>query len=77
MTRRIIGHKKLSLKLQGGRIRKLPGILYIHALAKNQMYVSKLDDAGVKTVFEKETCKMIQGALVLIQGFQIGTLYKL
>ena len=38
---------------------------------------SKLDDAGVKTVFEKDTCKMVQGALVLMRGVRIGTLYKL
>eukprot|EP00253_Pinus_taeda_P036710 PITA_36710 len=32
---------------------------------------------GVKTVFEEDTCKMVRGALVLILGVQIGTLYKL
>ena len=39
--------------------------------------ISKLDDAGVKTMFEKDTYKMVRGALVLMQGVQIGTLYKL
>ena len=28
-------------------------------------------------MFEKDTCKMVQGALILMQGVQIGTLYKL
>jgi len=36
-----------------------------------------MDDAGVKTLFEKDTCKMVQGALVLMWGVRIGTLYKL
>ena len=36
-----------------------------------------MDDAGVKIMFEKDTCKMVQGALVLMRGVQIGTLYKL
>ena len=74
---RIIGCGKLKLKLQGGRVRMLPGVLHIPALAKNLISVSKLDDAGVKTVFKKDTCKMVRGALILMRGVRIGTLYKL
>ena len=33
-----------------------------------------MDDAGVKTVFEKDACKMVRGALVLMRGFRTGTL---
>ena len=36
-----------------------------------------MDDVGVKTVFEKDACKMVQGALVLMWRVWIGTLYKL
>ena len=74
---RIIGHGKVKLKLQGGRVRTLPGVLHIPALARNLISVSKLDDACVKTVFEKDTCKMVRGALILMRGVWIGTLYKL
>eukprot|EP00253_Pinus_taeda_P017108 PITA_17108 len=74
---RIIGRGKVKLKLQGGRVRTLPCVLHIPALARNLISVSKLDDAGVKTVFEKDTCKMVRGALVLMRGVRIGTLYKL
>eukprot|EP00253_Pinus_taeda_P013028 PITA_13028 len=74
---RIIGRGKVKLKLQGGRVRTLPGVLHIPALARNIISVSKLDDAGVKTVFEKDTCKMVRGALVLMRGVRIVTLYKL
>ena len=63
--------------MQGGRVKTFPGVLHIPALVGNLISVSKLDDAGVKIVFEKDTCKMVQGALVLMQGVQIGTLYKL
>ena len=35
-----------------------------------------MDDVGVKIVFEKDTYKMVLGALVLMQGIRIGTLYK-
>eukprot|EP00253_Pinus_taeda_P021051 PITA_21051 len=56
---RIVGRGKVKLKLQGGRVRTLPGVLHIPALARNLISLSKLDDAGVKTVFEKDTCKMV------------------
>eukprot|EP00253_Pinus_taeda_P010979 PITA_10979 len=74
---RIIGRVKVRSKLQGGRVRTLPGVLHIPALARNLISVSELDDAGIKIVFEKDTCKMVRGALVLMPGVQIGTLYKL
>eukprot|EP00253_Pinus_taeda_P035023 PITA_35023 len=74
---RIVGRGKVKLKLQSGRVRTLPSVLHIPALARNLVSVSKLDDAGVKTVFEKDTCKMVWGALVLMSGVRIGTLYKL
>jgi len=52
---RIVGCRKVKLKLQGGRVRTLPSVLNITALAINLISVSKLDDAGVKTMFEKDT----------------------
>jgi hypothetical protein len=60
-----------------GRIRTLPGFCTFQRLARNLIYVSKMDDAGVKIVFEKETCKMVRGEMVLMRGVQNGTLYKL
>jgi len=74
---KIVGRRKFKLKLQGGRIRTLLSVLNILALARNLISVSKLDDAGVKTVFKKGTCKMVRGEKVYMQGFWIGTLYKL
>ena len=56
---RIVGCGKVKLKLQGGRIRTLAGVLHIPVLARNLISVSKMDDASVKTVFEKDTCKMV------------------
>eukprot|EP00253_Pinus_taeda_P010178 PITA_10178 len=74
---RIVGRGKVKLKLQGGRVRTLLGVLHIPPLARNLISISRLDDAGVKIVFEKDTYKMVQGALVLMRGVQIGTLNKL
>jgi hypothetical protein len=65
------------LRLIDGRIRTLPGVLHIPGLARNLIYVRKMDDAGVKTIFEKETCRMVRGAMVLLKGVRFGTLYKL
>eukprot|EP00253_Pinus_taeda_P006102 PITA_06102 len=57
---RIVGCGKVKLKLQGGRVRTFLGVLHIPALARNLIFVSKLDDAGVKIVFEKDTYKMVR-----------------
>jgi len=71
---RIVGCRKVKLKLQGGRVKTLPSVLHIPALARNLIYVSKLDDAGVKTMFEKDTYKMVRGVFVFMWGVCIGTL---
>jgi hypothetical protein len=60
-----------------GTIRTLLGVLHILGLARNLIFVSKMDDASVKTMFENETCRMVQGAMVLLKGVRIGSLYKL
>jgi hypothetical protein len=60
-----------------GRIRTLPSVLHIPSLARNLIYVRKMDNAGVKTMFEKETCMMVQGVLVLLNGVRFENMYKL
>jgi hypothetical protein len=65
------------LRLIYGRIRTLPSVLHIPGLARNLISVSKMDDAGIKTIFEKETYRMVRGAMVLLKGVRFGTLYKL
>ena len=59
------------------RVNQILELLHIPAFARNLISVSNIDDAGVKTVFEKYTCNMVRGALVLMWGVCIGTLYKL
>jgi hypothetical protein len=58
-TTRIIAQGKVKLRLIDGRIRTLPCVLHIPGLAKNLIFVSKMNDAGVKKIFEKETCRMV------------------
>jgi len=73
----IMGHGKVKLQLKDGRIRTLPRVLHIPELTRNLIYVSKMSDVGVHTMFEKETCKMIQGAIVLMTRVCNETLYML
>ena len=46
-------------------------------MARNLISVSKMEDAGVKTIFEKGTCRMVRGAMVLMKGVCFGILYKI
>jgi hypothetical protein len=77
LTTRIIGWGKLKLRLIDGRIRTLLGVLHILGLARNSISIRKMDDVGEKTIFKKETCRMVQGEMVLLKGVWFGTLYKL
>jgi hypothetical protein len=52
-------------------------VLHIPGLEINLIYVSKMSDASVHTLFQKDSCKMVRGAMVLMKGVQIGTLHKL
>lgn len=36
-----------------------------------------MGDVGMHIVFEKDICKMVWGAMVLMRGVQIWTMYKL
>jgi hypothetical protein len=58
----------VKLRLIDRRIRTLPGVFHIQGLARNLIYARKMDDAGVKTIFEKETHRMVRGAMVLLKG---------
>jgi hypothetical protein len=51
--------------------------MHIPGLARNLISVRKMDDAGVKTIFEKKTCRMVRGAMMLLKGIRFGNLYKL
>jgi hypothetical protein len=75
-TAKIMGRGRVKLLLKDGRIRTLPRVLHIPKLARSLISISKLDDAGVNTVFGKNTCKMVRGEMVLMRGFRCGTLYK-
>lgn len=39
------------------------------------IYISKMVDEGVQTLFEKGTCKMVKVEMVLVRGIRVGTMY--
>jgi hypothetical protein len=77
LTTKILGCGRVKLLLKDGRIKNLPGVLHIPKLARRLISISNMEDARVDTIFGKGTCKMVQGAMVLMRGVQCGTLYKL
>ena len=54
-TTKILGRGRVKLLLKYGRIRTLPGVLHIPKLARSLISISKMEDAGVDTVFGKGT----------------------
>jgi hypothetical protein len=58
-TTKIIGRGKFKMRLIDRRIRTLSGVIHIPGFARNLIYVRKMDDAGVKPIFENETYRMV------------------
>jgi len=56
---KIMGRGRVNLLLKDGRMRTLPKFFHIPDLSRSSIYVSKLDDAGVDTLLENGTCKMV------------------
>lgn len=54
----IIGQGKDQLMLNDRRRGTLPSVLYISGSARNLISISIMEDIGVRTVFDKDTCKM-------------------
>jgi hypothetical protein len=52
-------------------------VLHILGLERNLIYVNKMSDADVHTLFQKDSCNMVRGTMVLMIRVRIGTLYKL
>jgi hypothetical protein len=58
-TTKILGRGRVKLLLKDGRIRTLPGLMHIPKLARSLISISKMEYAGVDTIFGKGTCKMV------------------
>jgi hypothetical protein len=74
---KIVKQREVHLILQNGRSRALLGVLHILSFARNMISINKMSDAGVHTLFQKDTCKMGKGVMVLMKIVNIETLYKL
>jgi hypothetical protein len=71
-----MGRGRVKFLIKYGRIRTLLGVMHIPKLDRSLISISKLDDVGVDIVLGKSTCKMVQGAMVLMKGVRCGTMYK-
>ena len=65
------------MMLNDGRRGTLLDVLHILGLARNIISISTMEDVHVRTMFEKDICKMVRGAMVLMWGIMTETLYKL
>jgi hypothetical protein len=65
------------LRLIDGRTITPLDVLHIPDLTINFISIRKMDDAGVRKLFGKETCRMVRGAMVLLKGVSFGTLYNM
>ena len=74
---KIIGRGRVKVRFRDGRVKTLPGVLHIPGLARNLLSVSKMSDAGIQVIFNKESYKMVRGTMVLARGVCTRTLYKL
>jgi hypothetical protein len=52
-------------------------VLHILGLERNLISINKMSDLGVHTLSQKDSCNMVEGAMVLMKRVHIGTLYAL
>ena len=64
----IFGRGRVRMTLQDGGKRTLLGVLHISSLERNLISISKMSDVGVHTLFQKDSCKMVRGVMVLMKG---------
>lgn len=73
----IAGCGRMKIKFHDGRMITLPSVAYIPHLARNLIFVSKMADANVDFSLNKIGCKLVHGSMMLVQGVQDGTMYRL
>jgi hypothetical protein len=74
---KIVEQGRVRLILSDGRKITLPSVLHIPDLERNLTSISKMSDASVYTLFEKDSCKMVRGVMVFMKGVHICTLCKI
>jgi hypothetical protein len=58
---------RVWLLLKDGWVITLPSVLHITSLARNSIHMNKMNNGGVQNIFEKDMCKMVRGAMVLLR----------
>ncbi|KAG8474173.1 hypothetical protein CXB51_033532 [Gossypium anomalum] len=74
---KVIGISTVKIKMHDGTIRILSDVRYVPDLRKNLISLSILDLKGCKINIELSGIKVSRGALLLLKGKRIGSLYIL
>ncbi|KAG8475541.1 hypothetical protein CXB51_032350 [Gossypium anomalum] len=74
---KVIGIGTVKIKMHDGTIKTLSDVRYVPDLRKNLISLSILDLKGCKINIEWSGIKVSRGALVLLKGKRIGSLYIL
>ncbi|KAG8473398.1 hypothetical protein CXB51_035716 [Gossypium anomalum] len=74
---KVIGIGTVKIKMHDWMIKKLSDVRYVPDLRKNLISLSILDLKGCKINIESSDIKVSRGALVLLKGKRIGSLYIL
>lgn len=74
---KVIGIGTVKIRMHNGMIRTLSDVRYVHDLQKNLISLSILDLKGCKINIESSGIKVSRGALVLLKGKRIDSLYIL
>ena len=74
---KIEGRGIIKLQVEGEGRLILNEVRYIPDLRKNLILVNKLDREGYRIIFENCSWKICKGAMVIIKGKAMGSLYPL
>ena len=69
-----IGKGDVMISLSNSSTLKLRNVRYISKLKRNMISVSQLPNGGMKTTFNDDVCKIMNGALVMAYGKKKGNL---
>lgn len=76
-TCKVIGTGTVAINMFDGIVRTLTKVRHVPELKKNLISLGTLDTNGCKCIAEGGVMKVVKGALVLMKGAKVGSLYSL
>jgi len=71
----IIGKSNVTINLSNDSILKLKDDGHVPKMKRNLMSIGQLADAGMKTTFDGDSCKITKGVMITTHDKKEGTLY--